>query len=195
MSDFTDWTQAEMAERPSIAVIAATGSILVKANNLFSKDYEALAQGTVRQVLESQGTDSAPIWVDNKAIITAQNSNAGTIVIGSPVYTTANDTVDLADADNVAKVNVIGFVKDISIASTAIGDIQTDGIITATIAQWDAISPEIGGLIAGAIYYLSDTAGEITRVSPTTTGWSIVRLGIALSTTDFKIEIQPPILL
>ncbi|KKM81920.1 hypothetical protein LCGC14_1324950, partial [marine sediment metagenome] len=62
MSDFTIWTQDELAERPSVASIEATGSILVKVNNPFSKDYEALAQGTSGQVLLSEGTDTVPVW-------------------------------------------------------------------------------------------------------------------------------------
>lgn len=62
MSDFTDWTQDELAERPSVGVIEATGSILVKVNNPFSKDYEALAQGTSGQVLLSEGADAVPVW-------------------------------------------------------------------------------------------------------------------------------------
>ena len=62
MSDFTDWTQDELAERPSVASIEATGSILVKVDNPFSKDYEALAQGTSGQVLLSEGADAVPVW-------------------------------------------------------------------------------------------------------------------------------------
>ncbi|MEE9548672.1 MAG: hypothetical protein V3V68_04890 [Nitrosomonadaceae bacterium] len=62
MSDFTDWTQDELAERPSVGSIEATGSILVKADNVFSKDYEALAQGTSGQVLLSEGADAVPAW-------------------------------------------------------------------------------------------------------------------------------------
>ncbi len=42
--------------------IEATGSILVKVNNPFSKDYEALAQGTSGQVLLSEGIDAVPVW-------------------------------------------------------------------------------------------------------------------------------------
>ena len=62
MSDFTEFVQDEMAERPSVAAIAATGSILVKANNPFSKDYGALAQGTSGQVLLSAGAGAVPVW-------------------------------------------------------------------------------------------------------------------------------------
>ncbi|KKL90944.1 hypothetical protein LCGC14_1899620, partial [marine sediment metagenome] len=51
-----------MAERPSVGAIEAVGSILVKANNAFSKDYEALAQGTSGQVLLSAGAAAVPVW-------------------------------------------------------------------------------------------------------------------------------------
>ncbi len=62
MSDFSDWTQSELAERPSVASIEATGSLLVKANNPFSRNYDALAQGTSGQVLLSEGVGTVPVW-------------------------------------------------------------------------------------------------------------------------------------
>ena len=52
------------------------------------------------------------------------------------------------------------------------------------------------GLTAGATYYLSAaTAGAMTVTPPSTVGQYVVRLGKALSTTEFEIRIERPVLL
>lgn len=120
------------------------------------------------------------------------NGNAGSIVIGAPVYSSANGTVDKAKADAVGTTNVIGLVYDASIASGATGGVQIDGILSATTAQWDAVAGTTGGLTKDVFYYLSAaTAGQLTSTAPAT-GFSIC-VGIGNSTTDMKINILPRI--
>jgi hypothetical protein len=52
------------------------------------------------------------------------------------------------------------------------------------------------GLTAGATYYLSDdVAALLTATAPTAAGSYVVRVGIAISTTEIEINIQEPILL
>lgn len=119
------------------------------------------------------------------------NGNAGAIVIGTPVYSSANGTVDKARADVVATVNVIGLVADTSIASAGTGGIITNGVLTASTGQWDAVASTSGGLTRNVIYYLSAaTAGLLVSTAPSVAGQFVVRVGIAISTTELLIGIE-----
>lgn len=126
----------------------------------------------------------------------ATNSNAGSIVIGQVVYPPTNTHVDLARANALTTSKSIGLVAATAIASGAIGMIQTTGILTATTAQWDAVTGGSGGLTVNAIYYLSAaTAGRLTTTAPTTAGQWVGQMGLALSATKLKLDIQQTILL
>lgn len=129
-----------------------------------------------------------------KTILT--NGNASSIVIGSPVYSDADGSVDLAQANATGTVEVIGLVQDVSIIAAASGIIQTGGVIAATTAQWDAITGDAGGLTAGSVYYLdASTAGKLTTTAPTIATQHVARVGQALSTTRMRIALEQPILL
>jgi len=132
--------------------------------------------------------------LDNPNAKTRTNNNAGAIVIGQPVYADSGTTVDLAQGDAQSTIRVSGLVADTSIANAASGSILVDGVLVATTGEWDAVTGEVGGLTAGANYFLSAaTAGELTQTAPTTTGEFVVRVGHALSTTEMEIEVQQPI--
>jgi hypothetical protein len=89
---------------------------------------------------------------------------------------------------------VVGLVRETSITASESGNIQTDGVLTATTGQWDAVAGTTGGLSAVTVYYLSKaTAGLMVSTAPTTAGEFCVRLGVALSTTEFSIKVAPPI--
>lgn len=119
------------------------------------------------------------------------NGNAGSLPIGTPVYASNNDTVDKAKADAVGTVNVIGLVADSSISAAAVGGVQMDGILSATTGQWDTVAGTSGGLTKDVIYYLSaGTAGILTSTAPSTTGQYVKEIGIAISTTELKIDIK-----
>lgn len=119
------------------------------------------------------------------------NNNAGTLVICTPVYMVANDAVDKAKADAVGTVNVVGLIADPTIAAAASGGIILGGILTATTGQWDAVAGTTGGLTKDVFYYLSaGTVGALTSTSPTTAGQFSICVGIGVSTTEMKVEIQ-----
>ncbi len=124
------------------------------------------------------------------------NDNAGSIVIGAPVYVKSNGNVDLAEANATATTLVVGLVHDTSIATTVSGLVTVEGVVTATTAQWDAVTGQVGGLTAGSVYYLDPaTAGMLTVTAPSTTGQYVATVGLAMSATKMKITIQPTILL
>jgi hypothetical protein len=128
--------------------------------------------------------------------ITLTNSNAGSAVIGMPVYSDGAGTFDLAQADAAGTYLVVGLVQDTSIASAASGAIQVNGILTATTGQWDAVTGDVGGLTAGSRYFLDETtAGNLTTTPTTTTTEYVVPVGRALSTTQMEILVETAILL
>ena len=152
-----------------------------------------LVDGKIQQLQAGDTLDASANEVD---VVAAINGNAGSIVIGSPVYPDATGSVDLAKADASGTVEVLGFVKDVSIGAASSGSIQTDGILSATTGQWDAVTGETGGLVAGTVYYLDPaTAGNLTLTAPSTVSQYVVRVGQGISTTEMEITIEPPILL
>lgn len=153
-----------------------------------------LNAGQIEQ-LQPGDTLNAPQSGGDQIIQT--NDEATAIVICTPVYNDVNDGVKKAKADAASTKDVIGLVaKDPSIAAAATGPIQSDGVLAATTAQWDAVFGTSGGLTKGTRYYLSAaTAGLGTLTAPTTQGQYVVELGIAISTTELMIEIKSPILL
>lgn len=121
------------------------------------------------------------------------NDNAAAITVGKPVYVKSNGNVDLARANAASTTDILGLVYDASIAAAGTGAIATDGPVTATTAQWDAITGDTGGLVPGSTYFLSAaTAGAITKTCPSTAGQFAVRLGKALSATVLDVTVEPP---
>lgn len=123
---------------------------------------------------------------------TKTNNSGGAMVIGNVVYVNGVNAL-LARANAQATIRVAGLATG-GAANASPVDILTDGILTATTGQWDAITGQVGGLTVGADYFLSAaTAGLLTSTAPTTAGEFVLRVGHALSATEFEIEIQQPI--
>lgn len=145
------------------------------------------------QIQQLQSGDTLEAQVTEVDLFTMQNNNVGAITKGQPVYCDGAGTVDLAQANAGGTTKPIGLVYETSIASASTGSIQLDGVIEQS--DWtDVIGTT--NLTAGAEYFL-DTAspGMMTETCPTTSGNYIVKMGKALSTTQFEISIQPSILL
>lgn len=122
----------------------------------------------------------------DKIIIAEINAQGSTINKCQVVYASAAGSIALARADVLTTAKMIGLVFDTTIANTASGNIITDGSLTATTTQWDAVTGGTGGLTTGSIYYLSTaTAGALTTTAPTT-GY-LVPVGIGLSTTVMRL--------
>jgi hypothetical protein len=70
--------------------------------------------------------------------------------------------------------------------------VQTDGILSATTGQWDAVAGTTGGLTKDVIYYLSAaTAGLLTSTAPSSAGQFVKKIGVGISTTEMLIQIDP----
>jgi len=114
-----------------------------------------------------------------------------TAAAGQPVYVSAADTVDLADASAAATAGVVGLVYTAASAGNG-GDYITSGRITQD--DWTTATGA-ANLTAGMVYYLSETTGRITSTAPTAVGALVVRVGRALNTTTLEVSIEPGILL
>jgi len=140
------------------------------------------------QVQECPAGDTLATASSEVDVVAKTNDGAGAVTIGAPVYVKSNGNVDKASAAASSSCRVLGLVKDASIAASASGFIQTDGVLTATTAEWDAVTGGTGGLTPGAIYYLSGTAGQLTTIPPAGSGQYVMKVGMAISTTEFEID-------
>lgn len=140
--------------------------------------------------VDAYGRVTAGSGAASVALITTTmtNAEASGIAIGQPVYVFSGDNVKKGIANATGTRRIIGLVSDSTINAAASGNIAITGLMTATTGQWDAVTGQTGGLTPDAIYYLDNaTAGKMTSSAPST-GW-VCPLGIALSTTRFKINI------
>lgn len=69
------------------------------------------------------------------------------------------------------------------------------GAGTSAIFQFYGIMSGLSGLSVGPYFLSATTAGAMTPTPPSTAGQYIVKLGFAISSTKFFINIQRPILL
>jgi hypothetical protein len=123
------------------------------------------------------------------AFITVPDASGGAIVLGTPVYMKANGTgAAPADANAVTpQPHAVGFAHEISGGNV---HVHVRGTMILTTAQWDVVvTGGSGGLIPFTEYFLDVTAGKITTTEPTIGGSHVLRMGIAMSTTDMFIHI------
>ena len=114
-----------------------------------------------------------------------------TAVVGQPVYSSSDASVDLADASGTSTADVIGVVTT-GASATEDGEYITGGSVTTT--DWTSIIGS-GTLTPGAKYYLSTTAGQLTATPPSSTGEVVIQVGIAATTLLLEVNIKNRILL
>jgi hypothetical protein len=148
------------------------------------------------QISQLQAGDVLDAAVAGGDRVNQTNDEATPIVIGMAVYNDANDGVKKAQANAASTQRLLGLVAQTSIAAAATGTIILNGVLSATTAQWDAVTGDVGGLGFGTHYYLSPaTAGFLTSTAPTVVGQYVLQVGRALSTTELMVEIQQSVLL
>ncbi|MEI7771483.1 MAG: hypothetical protein WCI67_15940 [Chloroflexales bacterium] len=152
-----------------------------------------VVNGQVRQMSAEDTLDAS---VQERAVFILTNGETEALIICTPVYVSAAGTCKKAQANASGTTEVIGLCASPSVAAAAAGSIQSDGVLVATTAQWDAVAGTTGGLAFNALYYLDPTAaGTITATAPTTGGQYLAPLGRALGPTDLEITVSPTILL
>jgi len=125
-----------------------------------------------------------------------QNVDSVPLVFGQPVCVEPTGIVR-ADATTINSSRVFGLVSSNQINIGGFGAVTTTGVMTNTITFWNQV---IMGATTGLIpdqYYFLDPAnpGYITTTVPTTTGVFMINVGLAISTTEFEVNINDPILL
>lgn len=137
------------------------------------------------QVEELQGADTLDAVVSEVDVIS--RTATSTLVPGEVVYSDSNTSVEKANANADATAKPIG-VATAGITAASSGTIQTNGILTLTTGEWDAVAGTTGGLTAGTQYFLSGTtAGALTATAPSTSGHYVLPILVALSTTEAYI--------
>jgi len=153
-----------------------------------------ISGGTVQQLQAADTLDVSAVAGGD--VLSQTNDEAGAIVIGTVVYNDVANGVKKAIATGAATARVVGLVAAATITNGVAGMIQVNGVLSASTAQWDAVTGGSGGLIAGTDYYLSPTtAGLLTSTAPSTAGQYVVFIGRAVSTTDMNVAIDRAILL
>lgn len=122
---------------------------------------------------------------------TLTNDEATQVVIGAPVYIDGAGSFKKGVANSLVTSDLEGLLFQTT-ASGAQGIVASSGPLTATTAQWDAVTGQTGGLTSGAKYYLDNAqAGKLTSTPPTT-GF-LARVGKATSATTMTVRIDPVI--
>ena len=152
------------------------------------------SDGLAQQLQSGDSISVAAATYNSRSVTNSEAAAA--IVIGAPVYAFAADGVKKAQANAKATSKLAGLGLDASVAAAGVGNIITSGVLVATTAQWDAVAGTTGGLAFGTYYFLDPaTAGKMTSTVPTTVGQCVTLIGVALSTTELELMIQPPVLL
>lgn len=117
-------------------------------------------------------TVGGPSAIDD--ILAGENLVKGNVVYLDPSTGDAYKAI----ANNDIKMRAYGIAsEDISVGT--LGSIVTHGLLDLS-----------GGIVAGSIYYLSDSvSGQLTSTAPTTTGSWIVQIGIGKSSMAIGIQI------
>lgn len=162
---------------------------------------------TDRNIFNRRYTDFAPggqqVWLVNGAGVTTSAASAreftagDNLIQGQVVYVSGTYVLPASAASGVAatQYNAIGITTQaapiLSGVSVNIDDIAV--VSAANLVDESTLTP-------GQYYYLSKYSGQLTRYSTasgtvTASGGyaALVNLGLALSTTELHVEIQPPI--
>lgn len=181
-------------------VIVGTGLAVASGTVSIASGAAATNVGTLSGVLTgtlpSPGLAIGSVTGVHTSISLTSAESSATTSIGSPVYISGSGAFKRSLANSYATSGVIGLATA-AITSSSSGYIATQGVLTLTTGQWDAIvTGESGGLTAGSLYFVDPTTiGNLTSTVPTTVGQVIVCVGRALSSTTLLIEMQEPILL
>lgn len=108
------------------------------------------------------------------------NENGGNINLGEPCYITPSGGVDKACADSKARCSSIVFPIENNIPTTQSRRYQVGGVVKSSTP-----------LVAGKVYFLSASlpGAMIADDAPPLPG-EVVRLGFAINTTDFVIQVE-----
>lgn len=113
------------------------------------------------------------------------------VVPGQPVYIdTATQHTKLGNASALTSSFIAGLIA----TAGAPGSTVSVAIMRLVVADWTSIVGA-ANLSIGSTYFLATVAGHLTTIPPSVIGQCSTIVGEAISSTEMKIEIEPPILL
>jgi len=162
---------------------------------------------TERAIFNRKYTSYTPsltqVWILNGDAVTTSVASTQTftavtnLIQGEAVYVSGVYALPASAASGVSpeQYQVIGITSE---AATALDSVDVN--LDDTVVVSDANITADTQLVPGQFYYLSQYDGQITRYSTasgvvTASGGyaALVNLGLALSTTELSLEIQPPV--
>jgi hypothetical protein len=118
------------------------------------------------------------IGADTTVLPAYENLTAGNFV--NIFSDTGTPKVRKADATSISKM-AHGFVLD-----------SVNQGSNATV-YFEGSNTQLSSLTPGATYFLSATAGAVTTTPPTTSGYIVQAVGVAVNTTTINVEFEQPI--
>jgi hypothetical protein len=123
---------------------------------------------------------------------TAPNGESTRIIEGMPIAM-ASSFAKRGSASSQALAQLVGLAvvgADPTLPVTILGE----GPVTLTTGQWDLITGDVGGLVAGAAYFLSPASG-MTTTPPSSSGQLVAKVGRAIDSGTFVVAPKDPMLL
>ena len=155
--------------------------------------YREFVAGTGIVIDHTDDTTTITSVGSSAPVVNMTNVDAGTVIKATPVYTFGSGTFKAGRANTQSTIKLVGLTTT-SVDQSAVGLIQTDGIVTASTLEWDAVTGDVGGLTPDTLYYLSETDAGKMKTTPPTSGY-VVPVGPAISDTQLKINLNSTILL
>lgn len=130
----------------------------------------------------------------NPMIQTAFGAGSSPFALGTPVRPDfdRDRIITRAQANTAPRARAIGLTATPSTAGEPVRT-QFCGPLDLTADQWDQVTDDTGGLVAGATYFLSSaTPGKLTRTPPSTPGTFVVKLGVGLGPRSMMVQVSAP---
>jgi hypothetical protein len=179
--DSTDYTATD-GTNVVLDIGATVGdSVFVQSFGTFAlADHYSKVDSDARYLQLTGGTITGSITATdfvgplNGAIqFTAKNTSGGTLTVGQVVYISGisgnTPTVELADADDAAKMPAYGLV--------AVAAVDNDPVEITTFGPLTGVKTDYAGWSVGDTLYVSTTPGTLTNVAPTGEGTLLQNLG------------------
>ena len=148
---------AVSTKNPTLMILSNDVSLLSSptALNFTGTGVQVSVSGTKAVINITAGGGGSVTSAEVNRVLSLQNVDSVDVSAGAPVYAfTSAFTFKRAEYSGTESRFVVGLVIDAVIAISAIGNVQTEGIISLTSAQWDDRTGNTGGLVIGQEYYL-----------------------------------------
>ena len=183
----------ELSEQVAVRLLETSTVETEKVEHIVIEEVRAGVQviAVGAQGPAGQPGDQGPPGSSEATLKVYQNAFMGSLMRGMPVAIHNQTFVKPADATDSALKYTVGLVFDEAVLVSAPATVVVSGPLVATTAEWDFVTGQSGGLTPGAPYFLSNVAGRMLTVAPVS-GYN-QKLGVALTSTEFLVRIEPPI--